>query len=72
MIDGWCGKKEIYWVGWRDARICKKLIFALVAHTVENIDTPCNACIDLENVNDRTKKMAMGKQLMRLSSQVRF
>ena len=28
---------------------------------VENIQTPCNTCIDLEDVNKGTKKMANGK-----------
>ena len=28
---------------------------------VENIETPCNTCIDLEDVNKGTKKMANGK-----------
>ena len=31
---------------------------------VENIQTPCNTCIDLEDVNKGTKKMAKGKQPM--------
>ena len=31
---------------------------------VENIETPCNTCIDLEDVNKGTKKMAKGKQPM--------
>ena len=32
-----------------------------VAPMVENIETPCNTCIDLEDVNKGTKKMANGK-----------
>mgnify|MGYP007007534996 CR=1 FL=1 len=28
---------------------------------VENIETPCNTCIDIEDVNKGTKKMANGK-----------
>ena len=32
-----------------------------VAPMVENIETPCNTCIDLEYVNRGTKKRANGK-----------
>ena len=28
---------------------------------VENIEIPCNTCIDIEDVNKGTKKMANGK-----------
>ena len=32
-----------------------------VAPMVESIETPCNACIDLEEVSKELKKMANGK-----------
>ena len=31
---------------------------------VEDIETPCRTCIDLEDVNKGTKNMGYGKQLM--------
>ena len=41
-----------------------------VAPMVENIETPCNTCIDLEDVNKGAKKMANGKTTDVLSLQV--
>ena len=50
---------------WRDDRKCSKPIYAWGSGPmVENIQTPCNTCIDLEDVSKGTKKMAKGKQPM--------
>ena len=34
-----------------------------VAPMVENIETPCKTCIDLENINKGTEKIANGKAI---------
>ena len=34
-----------------------------VAPMVENIETPCNTCVHIKDINKRTKSMANGKAM---------